>query len=255
MRKLLLISALVLISTNAFAQAKSPTRQSPRLGGAGDGATSVKLTSDKNPAIAGEFVAFTAHLVWSGAVRPTGVIQIKEGTQVLAELTPVSDEPPAPRRSRLREARFGGRRQVGGGATWHTNILAPGIHKVRAFYLGDANYAPSASATYWQAICSCPLQITTVCLPDGVVGEPYEAQLEAVGGSPPYSWSIVDGVLPPGLSLASDGKITGTPTASGRWKLPGTQLALNVSPTRQSPPPAGDGAKPARTQEAKPRRR
>ncbi len=202
MRKLLLLLALGLVSTSPPA--------------AGQTKTTMKLASDSNPAVAGEWVTLTAHLVWTGppAAGPTGIIQIKEGTQVLAELTPVADE------------------------TWHTNILAPGIHKVRAFYSGDANYAPSASVAYWQAICTCPLAIVTSALPDGVVGEPYEAQLEARGGTPPYHWSLVEGALPPGLTLSDTGLISGIPAVAGRFKVPagpsklgasGRLLALNIS--------------------------
>ncbi len=56
-------------------------------------------------------------------------------------------------------------------------------------------------------------------LPPGVVGEPYEAHVIASGGSGPgtYRWSIAPTsmALPPGLSLAPDGVITGTPSLSG----------------------------------------
>lgn len=48
-------------------------------------------------------------------------------------------------------------------------------------------------------------------LPIAVVGEPYRARLSATGGEPPYRWSIASGSLPPGLALAGDGEISGTP--------------------------------------------
>ncbi len=61
-----------------------------------------------------------------------------------------------------------------------------------------------------------PVTITTTSLPVGSVGQPYQAQLMASGGLPPYSWNIASGNLPPGLALnASSGAITGTPTSSG----------------------------------------
>jgi hypothetical protein len=62
-----------------------------------------------------------------------------------------------------------------------------------------------------------PLEITTTSLPAGTVGQAYSAQLNAQGGTPPYSWSITAGSLPPGLSLSSDGVISGTPTQEGSF--------------------------------------
>ena len=62
-----------------------------------------------------------------------------------------------------------------------------------------------------------PPCITTTELPPAELNTPYMATLEAVGGTPPYSWVIASGSLPPGLSLSSDGTVTGTPTATGTF--------------------------------------
>jgi hypothetical protein len=60
------------------------------------------------------------------------------------------------------------------------------------------------------------LEITTTCpLPTGEVGIAYSDTLVAVGGSLPYTWSLNSGSLPSGLSLATNGNITGTPTLAG----------------------------------------
>jgi len=59
-----------------------------------------------------------------------------------------------------------------------------------------------------------PLSVSTNSLPSGQVGVAYGTTLVATGGTPPYSWSLTSGTLPSGLSLASTGAITGTPTAS-----------------------------------------
>ena len=53
--------------------------------------------------------------------------------------------------------------------------------------------------------------ITTESLPEGTVGESYTATLEATGNN--ITWSASG--LPDGLTLNSDGTITGTPTAEG----------------------------------------
>src|ERR1035441_8777879 len=60
--------------------------------------------------------------------------------------------------------------------------------------------------------------ISVSSLPPGVVGAPYSATLGVVRGTgtPPFTWSITSGSLPPGLSLnSSTGAITGTPTTIG----------------------------------------
>ncbi len=60
-----------------------------------------------------------------------------------------------------------------------------------------------------------PLTIDTTSLDDGTVGSPYSQTLAASGGSTPYTWSVVSGLLPGGLSLnASTGEISGTPTTA-----------------------------------------
>jgi hypothetical protein len=57
--------------------------------------------------------------------------------------------------------------------------------------------------------------IQTSSLPTGDVGTPYAAQLQATGGTGAYTWSVIQGALPDGLSLSPEGAITGTPTAVG----------------------------------------
>ena len=59
--------------------------------------------------------------------------------------------------------------------------------------------------------------IDTFQLESATVGDPYSVQLAASGGAPPYTWSVADGELPPGLELASDGTLSGTPTTQGAW--------------------------------------
>jgi len=56
---------------------------------------------------------------------------------------------------------------------------------------------------------------TSVGLPAGTVGTFYSQDLTASGGLPPYSWSLISGTIPSGLSLSNVGSITGTPTAAG----------------------------------------
>jgi len=53
-------------------------------------------------------------------------------------------------------------------------------------------------------------------LPLAFAGEPYDYTLQAGSGVEPYTWSLVEGTLPDGLSLeTTTGRISGTPTAVG----------------------------------------
>jgi len=74
-------------------------------------------------------------------------------------------------------------------------------------------------ATLPLAITLPPTQLqisTNPLLPGGSVGTPYSLVLTATGGTPPYSFAIL-GALPAGLSLSSNGALSGTPTAAGTF--------------------------------------
>src|SRR5712691_12311269 len=52
----------------------------------------------------------------------------------------------------------------------------------------------------------------------GEVGVAYApVALSATGGVQPYRWTISDGALPAGLTLASDGMVSGTPASAGTF--------------------------------------
>ncbi|HEY3837554.1 MAG TPA: putative Ig domain-containing protein [Bryobacteraceae bacterium] len=52
-------------------------------------------------------------------------------------------------------------------------------------------------------------------LPAGSVNAAYSQTLTAAGGTGPYTWSVVSGKLPAGMSLSAGGVISGTATAAG----------------------------------------
>jgi hypothetical protein len=63
---------------------------------------------------------------------------------------------------------------------------------------------------------------STSPLAAGTVGQSYSASLNAAGGRPPFTWSMTAGSLPDGLSLGTDGTISGTPAAGGTFTFTAT---------------------------------
>ena len=63
------------------------------------------------------------------------------------------------------------------------------------------------------------LSVATPSLPNGTVGSYYSQTLGVSGGTSPYSWRITSGTLPAGLSMNTDGWISGTPSTTGTTTL------------------------------------
>jgi Putative Ig domain len=59
------------------------------------------------------------------------------------------------------------------------------------------------------------LVVNTANLPDAGIGQAYTAPALTAGGGTVSSWTVAGGALPAGLTLASNGVISGTPTQSG----------------------------------------
>jgi len=56
-------------------------------------------------------------------------------------------------------------------------------------------------------------------LPDGIVGIAYQQQLKIPGGKGKLTYSLQDGLLPPGLALNQKGLLAGTPTRLGKYSF------------------------------------
>jgi hypothetical protein len=85
--------------------------------------------------------------------------------------------------------------------------------------------AVSATTTLALTVSAAKLTVTSTSLPAGQVGTPYTATLGASGGTTPYSWQLTGGTLPAGLSLATNGALSGTPSA----KASSTSLTFQVT--------------------------
>jgi large repetitive protein len=79
----------------------------------------------------------------------------------------------------------------------------------------DVPYTAKATETIAIGTAIAPLVVASGNPPSGTVGVAYTSTLSATGGTTPYSWSLISGSLPAGLSLSAGGVISGTPTAQG----------------------------------------
>ena len=79
--------------------------------------------------------------------------------------------------------------------------------------------------------------------PVGTVGAPYSFSFGGAGGcgpALPYQYNIISGSVPPGLSLAKSGRVSGTPAQAGTWSF-----WVNLS---DQDPPSADWCRPSSAQ-------
>ena len=96
-----------------------------------------------------------------------------------------------------------------GSAARFADVFGVAIDSAGNLYLADASNNRISKGTRIG-----PPEITSSdSLPPGLVGSAYSQTLTASGGSQPLTWSITAGTLPPGLSLSTNGVISGTPGA------------------------------------------
>ena len=75
------------------------------------------------------------------------------------------------------------------------------------------------------------LVVTTPSLPDANIGQAYTAPALTASGGTVNSWTLASGTLPAGLTLGSNGAITGTPTQSGTFSF---TVQANGSPNNDT---------------------
>jgi len=63
------------------------------------------------------------------------------------------------------------------------------------------------------------IAIVNDTLPGASVGTLYSANLSATGGNGSYAWSVLSGSLPSGMSLSSNGSLSGTATTVGNFSV------------------------------------
>ena len=106
------------------------------------------------------------------------------------------------------------------------NQMSPGMTATNTFsfaILGNNDDGGISEGEVWadnfRLASSAPLAVTTHALPNGTNGVAYSQQLSAAFGQPSYTWSLLSNSLPSGLALATNGVISGTPTANGTFNF------------------------------------
>ena len=94
-----------------------------------------------------------------------------------------------------------------------TANLTPGTVTVTAAATG----APTQ--TFTLTITAPTIAVSPGTLPGGVknIAYPSGTTLSATGGTAPYAFTVTGGTFPPGLNLATNGALTGTPTTVGQY--------------------------------------
>jgi len=126
------------------------------------------------------------------------------------------------------------------------SISTPGTY---TFLIKAADAAGVAAPGFRQfTVLVTPIVISTNSLPYANVGAAYSTSFAATGGTGTLSWSVAFGYyLPPGLTLASNGTLSGTPTLTGQFYFgvtvtdQGNRTAIqyfnmNVYASGQAPP-------------------
>ncbi len=121
--------------------------------------------------------------------------------------------------------------------------------------------ANSSITTTESITVNAVLTITTGSLPAATLNVPYNAFVNAAGAPAPFTWSVISGSLPAGLSFltsstSTSAQITGTPTLLGTSKFSvqvtdssGASVTQELSITVNKPPPlsVATGSLPAGT--------
>src|ERR1019366_922443 len=74
------------------------------------------------------------------------------------------------------------------------------------------------------------LRLTPATLAAEVAGTARTQKITAAGGSPPYTFAVSSGSLPPGLSLSAQGILARTPTTPGAYQFTVTAADSSAPP-------------------------
>jgi hypothetical protein len=117
-------------------------------------------------------------------------------------------------------------------------VLPPGTYSLTTTAPGRlcagpstrANVTVADGATATQDFClpqNASIVLSPSSLAPGGVGGGYAQTITATGGVAPYTFAVTSGSLPPGLTLASSGALSGTPSAAGTFAFTVTATDSN----------------------------
>jgi hypothetical protein len=87
-----------------------------------------------------------------------------------------------------------------------------------AFFTVQARDAQQVTGTRSYSLTIYQIEISPPVLPVAYRDQPFSQGLTASGGTEPYTWSVLSGALPPGVTLnPAGGLLSGTPTATGTY--------------------------------------
>jgi subtilisin family serine protease len=98
--------------------------------------------------------------------------------------------------------------------------LAPGVYEAQLCVFSNDPDAERSSIAVTLTVEGEPeIEVMPETLSDGTVGEAYSATFTAsgLGSTPPFTFAVSAGSLPPGLVLDASGDLSGEPTAAGSF--------------------------------------
>ncbi|HVE65231.1 MAG TPA: choice-of-anchor L domain-containing protein, partial [Thermoanaerobaculia bacterium] len=145
---------------------------------------------------------------------------------------------PVPAGTTFLSATGGGVVSEGGVVTWNVGTVNSGVTGQTVSFtvqvnatsgtVTNTNYTIEATGitpvtgapVTTTVIAGCPtISLSPATLSSGSIGVPYSRTLTASGGTGPYSFSVIAGALPPGLSLSPTGTLSGPPTSGGSFSF------------------------------------
>lgn len=114
---------------------------------------------------------------------------------------------------------------------------APGYAGPDSFsYSASDAFSTSAAATVSIMVGPPTVTLDQASLPDGSTSAAYSQMLGASGGAAPYTFAITSGALPAGLTLQSNGVLSGRATAAGTFNVTvtATDSSTGAGPFRTS---------------------